>query len=130
MSRGAALAGRVAAGVLVAVGGVQLAVLECFLLPLRVGGVPVPLSIPAAVLGNLWLPALSYRVSGSRLAAASPVLVWLAVVILAALPRPEGDLIVPGTLRGIGLLVLGALAGAYALGRVLAAPRGSVIGVE
>lgn len=108
----------VLAGVLVAVAAAELAVLECFLLPLRIGSVPVPLSIPVAVLGNLLLPAMAYRLTASRAAAALPVAVWIVVVILAAVPRPEGDIIITGTVRGLAFLLLGAAAGAYAVGRL------------
>lgn len=115
-------------GVLVAIGAAELAVLECFLLPLRVGSVPVPLSIAAAVIGNALLPALAYRLTTSRVAAVVPLLVWFAVVIVASVPRPEGDIIVTGTARGITFLILGAVAGAYAAGRLLAVPRNPVTG--
>jgi hypothetical protein len=37
-------------------------------LPLRVSGVPVPVSVVAAVVGNLLLVALAARLTGSRLA--------------------------------------------------------------
>lgn len=112
--------------VAVALGGlafglaVELAVIQCFLLPSYVGSVPVPLSIVAAVLGNLALPALAYRVSGSRVVGLVPVAGWLAVVVLAAVPRAEGDLIVTGSLRGLAFLLLGAVAAAFAAARVLA----------
>lgn len=113
---------RMLGGGLVAVAATLLAVLECFFLLLRVGSIPVPLSIAVAVLANAGLPVLAYRVSGSRVAAVLPVAAWLAVVVLAAVPRPEGDVIVTSTLRGVAFLVLGAVAGAYAVGRLLARP--------
>lgn len=112
--------------VTVALGGVafglavELAVLECFLLPSYAGPVPVPLSILVAPLGNLALPALAYRLSGSRAVGLAPVAGWLFVVVLAAVPRAEGDLIVTGSLRGLAFLLLGAVAAAYAAARVLA----------
>ncbi len=116
---------RILTGALIAVAAVQLAVLECFFLPLRIGSVPVPLSIPVAVLVNVGLPAVAYRLTASRAVAALPVLVWIAVVIVASVPRPEGDVIVTGTARGVAFLILGAVAGAYAVGRLLAVPRRS-----
>lgn len=117
---------RIFTGALITVAAVELAVLECFLLPLRIGSVPVPLSIPMAVLVNVGLPALAYRLTSSRAVAATPVIVWIAVVIIASVPRPEGDVIVTGTWRGIAFLILGAVAGAYAVGRLLAAPSSEV----
>lgn len=122
MSRAAARVYLVAIGIGLAVLAVEIAVLECFLLPSYLGSTPVPLSILAAGLGNLLLPALAYRVSGSRVVGILPVLAWLAVVVVASLPRPEGDLIVTGGLRGLIFLLVGALAGAYAVGRIVARP--------
>lgn len=114
----------VATGLLAFLLAVELAVLECFLLPSYLGPVPVPLSIPAAVAVNVALPLVALRLTGSRVVALLPVVAWLAVVVVAAVPRPEGDLIVSGTLRGLAFLLLGAMAGAYAVARVLTArPR-------
>ncbi|MGI8652015.1 MAG: hypothetical protein ACR2I7_04385 [Geodermatophilaceae bacterium] len=124
---GRGVIGRSLTGALIAVAAVQLAVLECFFLPLRIGSVPVPLSIPVAVLVNAGLPALAYRLTASRAVAAFPVVVWIAVVIVASVPRPEGDVIVTGTGRGIAFLILGAVAGAYAVGRLLALPSHPIL---
>lgn len=114
----------VALGLLMFLVAVEVAVLECFLLPSYLGPVPIPLSIPAAVAGNLALPALALRLTGSRLVGILPVLGWLAVAMLAAVPRPEGDLIITGSLRGLAFLLLGAVAGAYAVARILGQPAG------
>jgi len=114
----------VALGLLMFLVAVEVAVLECFLLPSYLGPVPIPLSIPAAVAGNLALPALALRLTGSRLVGILPVLGWLAVAMLAAVPRPEGDLIVTGSLRGLAFLLLGAVAGAYAVAQVLVSRPG------
>jgi hypothetical protein len=119
---------RLVSGVLVTTAAALFAVLECFFLPLRIGSVAVPVSIPVAVLGNVGLPVLAYRLTASRAAAALPVVAWIAVVTLAAVPRPEGDVIVTGTGRGVAFLILGAVAGAYAVGRLLAVPRNPAIG--
>ena len=48
-----------------------LALVEVFWLPLRVFGVPVPVSVVAAVVGNLLLVGLAARLTGSRPAAAA-----------------------------------------------------------
>ncbi|CAN5371391.1 hypothetical protein BH20ACT5_BH20ACT5_06800 [soil metagenome] len=113
---------RAAAALLVLVAALELAVLQVFLLPLRIGSVPVPLSIALAVAGNIGLTQLAYRVTRSRLLAALPMLAWLVVVIGFAVPRPEGDVIVSGSPSNIAYLGLGVCAAAYALGRVLATP--------
>lgn len=110
----------------VAVAG-WLALVEVLWLPLRVAGVLLPLSIPAAVVGNLLLVAGAYRLSGSRLVGALPAVTWLVVAVAAMIRRPEGDLILTG--GGVGgminlaFLLFGVLAAAFAVGRVMATPR-------
>jgi hypothetical protein len=114
------LALRVAAGVLVAVAGAALAVVEAFLVPLRIGSVPVPVCVLMAVVGNAGLARLAGRWTGSVVGAAVPPLLWLLVVIVLSVPRAEGDLIVPGTLTGLVFLFAGAVAGAYGVGSSIA----------
>ncbi|WP_448625215.1 hypothetical protein [Geodermatophilus sp. URMC 64] len=114
-------------GVAALVVGAWLALVEVFWLPLRVGGVLVPVSVPAAVVGNLLVVGTAYRWSGSRVVAVLPALAWGAVAIAATQRRPEGDLVVVGTgalgYVGLAFLGLGVVAAAFAVGRVLAAPR-------
>ena len=104
-----------------------LAVVEVFWLPLRIGGVLVPLSIVVAVVGNLLLTAAAHRLSGSRVVAVLPAVVWLGVAVAAMMRRPEGDLVLAGTgaLGTISLLFLlfGVTAAAFGVGRALAGPR-------
>jgi hypothetical protein len=104
-----------------------LALVEVFWLPLRIGGVLVPLSVLAAVVGNLLLVGAAHRLSGSRVVAVLPALVWLVVAIAAMNQRPEGDLVmtgggVTGTIN-LGFLLLGVTAAAFGVGRALAGPR-------
>ena len=124
------LATRVGGGLLVVVLAAWLALVEVFWLPLRVSGVPVPVSVVAAVAGNLLLVGLAARLTGSRLAAVLPAVVWLVVVVAAAIPRPEGDLLLTGSgLLGVltlAFLLAGVVAASFAVGRVLAAPRDGV----
>jgi hypothetical protein len=114
-------------GVVAVVVGVWLALVEVFWLPLRVGGVLVPVSVLAAVVGNLLVVRTAYRWSGSRLVGVLPALAWLAVALAAAQRRPEGDLVITGTgalgYVGLSFLLLGVVAAAFAVGRVLAGPR-------
>jgi hypothetical protein len=102
-----------------------LALVEIFWLPLRIGGVLVPVSILVAVVGNLLLPGLLMRVSGSRLVAVLPAVVWLVVAVTAMSRRPEGDVVMlgRGTLGTLNLvfLLVGVLAAAVAVGRTLGA---------
>jgi hypothetical protein len=104
---------RVAVGVLVAVLAVGLTLVEAFLVPLRVGTVPLPVCVPLAVVGNIVLAKLAARQTGSIGWAAVPPVLWLLVVIVLAMPRAEGDLVVPGSLTGLAFLLAGAVGGAY-----------------
>ena len=104
-----------------------LALVEVFWLPWRPGGVPVPISLLAAVAGNLLLVGAARRLSGSRLVAVLPAVVWLVIALGATMRRPEGDLLLPGgdavtSTLTLGFLLLGVLAAAFAVGRVLGAP--------
>ena len=104
-----------------------LALVEVFWLPLRIGLVPVPVSVLAAVVGNLMLVGGAHRLSGSRVVAVLPAVVWLTVAVAASIRRPEGDLILTGGgaagVVNLAFLLLGVLAAAVAIGRVLAGPR-------
>jgi hypothetical protein len=108
-----------------------LALVEVFWLPWRVGGVPVPISVPAAVAGNLLLVDAARRLSGSRLVAVLPALVWLGIALAAAMRRPEGDLLLTGgdavtSTLNLGFLLLGVVAAAFAVGRALGTPAARI----
>jgi hypothetical protein len=113
----------VGAGVTAIVAAAWLAVVEVFWLPLRVAGVLVPVSVAAAVVGNLLLVWLALRLSRSRLVAVLPALTWAVVVVAAMDRRPEGDLILTGlgALGAVNLafLLLGVVAAAVAVGWAL-----------
>jgi hypothetical protein len=100
-----------------------LALVEVLWLPLRAGPVLLPVSVVAAVVGNALLVTLAARVSGSRVVGVLPAVAWLAVVLRASVPRPEGDLLLVGggtlgvlTLVFLGLGLVSAMA---AVGRML-----------
>jgi len=122
----ARIAARTGWALLAVVAAAWLALVEVFWLPLRVGPVPVPVSVLAAVAGNLLLVPLAHRLSGSRAVAVLPGVVWLVVALAATVRRAEGDLVLVGggVTGGVGLafLVCGVVAAAFATGRVLAAP--------
>jgi hypothetical protein len=104
-----------------------LALVEVFWLPWHIGGIPVPVSLLAAVVGNLLLVGAARRVSGSRVVAVLPAVVWLVIALGASVRRPEGDLLLTGgdvltSTLNLGFLVLGVLAAAFAVGKVLGAP--------
>ena len=119
---------QLAAALLITVLAAWLALVEVFWLPLRIGVVPVPLSVAAAVVGNLLLVRLAHRLTGSRAVAVTPAVVWLLVVLAAMLPRPEGDVVLAGSgVTGVvstAFLLLGVLAAAFACARVLGTPPG------
>ena len=94
-----------------------LAVWGAFLVPLRIGTVPVPVSWVIAVVGNGLLGWVGGRLLG-RLGAAGPGIVWLVVALTFGTQRAEGDLVVPGTTTGLVFLVSGAVASAVAYGAV------------
>ena len=106
----------VAAYALVAVLTPLLAVWGAFLVPLRVGGVPVPAGVLVAVVGNLGLGLAGARIVGSRLGALVPALGWLLVVLTLGSPRPEGDVVISSSAMGYAFLGLGTAAAAVALG--------------
>jgi len=110
----------------VAVAG-WLVLVEVFWLPWRIGGIPVPVSLLAAVVGNLLLVDGARRLSGSRSVAVLPALVWLGIALAASSRRPEGDLLLPGgdavtATINLGFLLVGVVAAAFAVGRALGSP--------
>lgn len=111
----------------VVVAAAWLALVEVFWLPLRLAGVLVPVSVVAAVVGNLMLVALAQRLTGSRLVAVLPALVWVTVAVAAMVRRPEGDVLLPGGgalgVVNLAFLLLGVTAAAFAVGRALGGPR-------
>ncbi|HEX5495106.1 MAG TPA: DUF6113 family protein [Mycobacteriales bacterium] len=114
---------RVLAGVLVGLGAVELGVLECFLVPFRIGGTSVPVALLLALVGNVVLTRAMYRATAHRAATAVPVVAWLALVLVLASKTAEGDLVVPGTWPGLLFLFGGTIAGAVAVGRTVAPSR-------
>jgi hypothetical protein len=118
---------RVGWGVVAVLVATWLALAEVFWLPLRVGGLLLPLSIVVAVTANLLLPPTALRLSGSRVVAVLPGVAWLVVVIGAMMRRPEGDLVITGGgatgTVNLAFLLLGVLAAAVAVGRLLGGGR-------
>jgi hypothetical protein len=86
------------AGVLIAVlATVLTAALEIFLSPLRLGGVPIGVAVPAAVLANLALCWFAVTTVGRRWALAVPWALWTLIMFFAAGTRTtEGDYLISG----------------------------------
>ncbi|MFI7540974.1 hypothetical protein [Actinoplanes sp. NPDC049599] len=84
------------AGVVIAVLAAGLtAVLELFLSPLRLGGVPIGVAVPAAVLANLAISWFAVTTVGRRWALAPPWAVWTLIMFFAAGTRTtEGDYLI------------------------------------
>ena len=114
-------------GLVMTVVAAWLALVEVFWLPLRVAGVLVPLSVLVAVIGNLLVPPAALRLSGSRLVAVLTAVLWVVVAVAAMMRRPEGDLVMLGTgaagVVNLAFLMLGVLAAAFSVGRVLGGAR-------
>ena len=85
-----------------------LTVWAAFLVPLRLGGLPVPLwVVPLVVM--LGVALLAGRVAGV-LATVLPAALWFLLSwIFFGVVRSEGDLVVPGTTSGYAYLYGGAL---------------------
>jgi hypothetical protein len=91
------------------------AAFEAFLAPLYLGSTRSPVSLVAAVVGNLALVYFTYVVTGRRLAVVGPVLVWVAVMVAAASRTSEGDLVLTdNNWVGIGTMLAGSVAFALA----------------
>jgi hypothetical protein len=90
---------------LIRVGGVLVAVvaavltgfLEIFMSTLRIGGVPIGVAVPAAVLANLAICWFAVATVGRRWALAPPWVAWTLVMFFAAgLRSNEGDYLISG----------------------------------
>jgi hypothetical protein len=106
---------------LLAVDGVLSAIMGAFLLPLRVGPVPLPVGAVLSGLLNLALVwAASYWTQDGRLAGL-PLWTWMATVAVLSLRGPGGDIVFGGPgIMGFALIllmILGALPAAVLLRR-------------
>lgn len=114
--------------VVLLVDAVLLAVLELFLLPLWIGGVPFPVT---ALLAAVTVPLLVRRAAKlgtGLLVAASPAVVWLLAILVFGLGGPGGDQVLLPDWRTLVLVGLGLLPAAVVLGSVTARPKGGADG--
>ncbi|MBG6087267.1 DUF6113 family protein [Actinomadura viridis] len=79
---------------------------------------PVPVAGLVLIAVNFGTALAAGRAMGGRLAAAIPTLVWAAVAFAMSVRRPEGDLVVPGTLTGYLFIIGGLVAGVAAVSLV------------
>ena len=89
---------------------VELAVAESFMVAARPFGTDLPLAAAVAAVGNVLLARVGGRLLPLAFGAVVPGVAWLLVVLPLGVARPEGDVIVTGTSRGIALLVVGSVA--------------------
>jgi hypothetical protein len=108
----------VAGMVLLAACAAASALLETMLVPLRWGTVIVPLAVPLAVLSNVALPTLAWRIRAVPALAVVPVVAWLIVVVLLSESRREGDVLLPGGNTGVKYVAYGYLLAGFATGLV------------
>ncbi len=107
---------------LLAFDGVLSAIMGAFLLPLRIGPVPLPASALLSGLLNLALVWAAGHWTGSARLAGLPLWTWLATVAVLAVGGPGGDVIFGGPgIMGVALvllMILGALPAAVLLRRM------------
>ena len=100
---------------------VLLALWGAFLVPFRVGGTLVPVSLVIAAVGNVLVGRAGARVAGST-GAVVPGLLWVALTLVLSSRRAEGDVVVPGSTVGLAFLLVGALSSAVAYGAAVLRP--------
>ena len=110
------LAYRVSAYSMVLVLAVLFAVWGAFLVPLRLGGVPVPLCVVIAVVGNAGLGLAGTRITGRRLGGMVPGLVWLLIALAFGTQTASGDTVIEASVMGYAFLLLGIIAAVAVLG--------------
>jgi hypothetical protein len=100
---------RVVGGVVATIAAALFALLAVLLVPLRIGSVPIPIAFVVVIVGNILVIRYARRVTGSRLGVVGPCVAWFAVMLTAGQRTIEGDVLLPGDWRGLGLLFIGAL---------------------
>ncbi|MGH3866563.1 MAG: hypothetical protein ACRDQ4_10580 [Pseudonocardiaceae bacterium] len=97
-----------------------LAVVEVLYLPLRVGAVPLPITILLAAVSTPWLVASAAELGGPRVVAAVPLVVWVLAFGVLGVGGLGGDVVLPVDWRPVLLLGGGVIPAAVVLGRSLA----------
>jgi hypothetical protein len=87
------------------------AAFEAYLTPLYWDTTRLPVSMLAAVLGNVVLLYFTFFVTGRRIAGVGPALVWVVVMVAASSRTDEGDLVLTdNNWVGIGTMLAGSAA--------------------
>jgi hypothetical protein len=93
--------------------------LELLLVPLYAGSALVPVAVLLAIASNIALPRMSRALIDRTGAAVLPFLSWLVVIgVIALVPRPEGDVILPAGSVGVQLVGYGVLLGGSMAGTI------------
>jgi len=109
------LTGRILGFVIALLLAAASAVYEVFLTPLYWGSTRLPVSLLAALVGNIALVYFTYVVTGRRLATVGPAVVWVGVMVVAASRSSECDLVLTdNNWVGIGTMLVGSVAFAVA----------------
>jgi hypothetical protein len=98
----------------------MLAAVELLYLPLRVGAVPLPITIVLAAVSTPWLVRIAAELGGPRAVASIPLVVWVLTLGVLGFGGPGGDVVVPLDLRPVLLLGAGLVPAAVVLGRAFA----------
>lgn len=108
---------RVLGGLVATWGGILLALLEVFLVPLRILGVRAPVTLLLVVVGNIGLMVFARYTTASRVAGLLPGLAWFAVTLPLSGQTTAGDTVLVGNdwvpLALLGLGALSVAVGAY-----------------
>ena len=94
---------------------VLFALIELFFLPLRIGTVPVPVTVLVGAVSTPWLVSTTAKLVRPGLSWV-PLAVWVLVVFGVGLLGPGGDLVLIQDWRALLLLGASALPGAMVLG--------------
>ena len=98
---------------------IALAAVELFYLPLRIGAIPLPITILLAAVTTPWLVSSAAELGGPRAIAAIPLAMWLLVVGVLGVGGPGGDVLLAADWRSGLLLAGGTIPAAVALGRAM-----------
>jgi hypothetical protein len=100
--------------------------LELLLVPLYAGSSLVPIAVLLAIASNIALPRMSRALIDRTGAAVLPFLSWLIVIgVIALMPRPEGDVILPAGSVGVQLVGYGVLLGGSMAGTITVVVSGA-----
>lgn len=115
---------RVCGGTIAVVAALLSGVVELLLAPVRVGGIPIGVAVPAVVLANIALGWFAPRAVGSAWGVALPAVPWFVLMVVAAVPTAEGDLLLAGNnVVGLLMVVAGAMTFAVMAFRLIIDPE-------